>query len=43
MGWLPIRLPTRAVNGLVWLYNEVPACRVSPWRGSKEVRAIADL
>jgi hypothetical protein len=33
----------RADIGPVWLYNEVPACRVLPWRGSKEVRAIADL
>src|SRR2546430_14344531 len=30
----------RAGIGPVWLYNEVPACRVLPWRGSKEVRAI---
>jgi hypothetical protein len=29
--------------GPVWLYNEVPACRVLPWRGSKEVRVTADL
>jgi hypothetical protein len=33
----------RASTGPAWLYNEVPACRVSPWRGSKEVRAITDL
>ena len=33
----------RAGTGPVWLYNEVPACRVLPWRGSKEVRATADL
>src|SRR5207244_2857299 len=26
----------RAGIGPVWLYNEVPACRVLPWRGSKE-------
>ena len=32
----------RAGTGSVWLYNEVPACQVLPWRGSKEVRAIAD-
>jgi hypothetical protein len=32
----------RAGTGPVWLYNEVPACQVLPWRGSKEVRAIAD-
>jgi len=33
MGWLSIRLPTTVV---VWLINEVLACRVLPWRGSKE-------
>jgi hypothetical protein len=32
----------RAGTGSVWLYNEVPACQVLPWRGSKKVRAIAD-
>ena len=32
-----------AGTGTVWLYNGVPACRVLPWRGSKEVRATADL
>jgi hypothetical protein len=34
MSWLSIRLPATVV---VWLINEVPACRVLPWRGSKEV------
>jgi|SRR5580704_8955156 len=33
----------RASTGPVWLNNEVPACQVLPWRGSKEVRALADL
>ena len=42
MGWLPNRLPTVPGTGPVWLYNEVPACQVLPWRGSKEVRALAD-
>jgi hypothetical protein len=36
-GWLPNRLPTASAVA-VWLYIEVPACRVSPWRGSKEGR-----
>src|ERR1035441_1173344 len=39
-GWLPNRLPTASAVA-VWLYIEVPACRVSPWRGSKEGRAPA--
>jgi len=39
MGWLTNRLP--AVS--VWLPNEVPACRISPWCGSKEARALVDL
>jgi len=38
VGWLPNRLPVTLVT---WLYNEVPACRASPWRGSKEARALA--
>src|SRR5258707_14670423 len=39
-GWLPNRLPTASAVA-VWLYIEVPACRVSPRRGSKEGRAPA--
>lgn len=33
MGSLSNRLPAAVA---VWLINEVPACRVLPWRGSKE-------
>src|ERR1019366_776276 len=39
-GLLPNRLPTASAVA-VWLYIEVPACRVSPWRGSQEGRAPA--
>ena len=38
MGWLPNRLPVTVV---AWLYNEVPARRAAPRRGSKEARAPA--
>src|SRR5690348_18490283 len=36
MGWLYI--PPADRLGVVWLTNEVPACRALPWRGSKEER-----
>jgi hypothetical protein len=39
MGWLPNRLPA----AVVWLENDVPACRALPWRGSKEVRPLTGL
>src|SRR5690349_17660593 len=35
-GWLYI--PPADRFRVVWLTNEVPACRVSPWCGSKEER-----
>ena len=34
--------PADRISIAVWLYIEVPACRVSPWCGSKEVRELAD-
>jgi hypothetical protein len=39
MDWLAMILPT----GSVWLTNEVPARRISPWRGSKEARVPITL
>ena len=40
MGWLSNRLPAAVV---VWLINEVPAFRVLPRRGSKEVRRRSEI
>src|ERR1700749_3941094 len=40
MGWLSNRLPAAVA---VWLINEVPACRVLPRRGSKEVRRRSEI
>jgi hypothetical protein len=39
MGRLDNRLPV----GMAWLVNEVLACRISPWCGSKEARTQVDL
>ena len=40
MGWLSNRLPAAVA---VWLINEVPAFRVLPRRGSKEVRRRSEI
>jgi hypothetical protein len=34
--------PEPPAGHVAWFQIEVPACRVSPWCGSKEVRALAD-
>ena len=40
MGWLSNRLPAAVV---VWLINEVPACRVLPRRDPEEVRRRSEI